>query len=582
MNSSAARRFSTVNPQRIPSDAAASVDVSALDAVYRTLLDVSNPDERIQLTPAQTVAVDCATRGFSVFLHLPTGAGKSLAFQAPALVAPPGKTTLVVSPLIALMHDQVNALKRKGVSAVQVSGEDRKRQSASSASLTQLLANQRLVYTTPEFLLQNSEMQQWVRAVTEEDRIERVVLDEAHCVLEWGNTFRPSYMQLSQWRTKFFSALPITLATASVTDEEITQLADIFHVQLVTNADALSTEEDAGNTPRAAPHEQMVVIQQVTDRANLRIEVLRKRSEDDAGAATAAIIAKRVQQYPTIVYCLTRREAEDVCLSLVRLGCHAGVYHGGLPRKRREFVRKQWMGGQLSVICATSAFGMGIDRSNVRFVVHHSLPLSLTSYLQQIGRAGRDEQPAVCLLLYDESDKSRANAITSERSDLDSSISSFQVSNGSSHVDLEEMAAFCETTGCRKELLYAHFGFPFYAAECPRDCNCGQLDKEDDWREAYAAAKLLETTDSQDPLARHHSDEDDGLEVVNAKSKGQVEYFYQRVLSETKKLGLSKREALSRRVVQDILARQPPTEEEMAALRGVGAQKASRYFSIFQ
>jgi hypothetical protein len=104
MNSSAARRFSTVNPQRIPSDAAASVDVSALDAVYRTLLDVSNPDERIQLTPAQTVAVDCATRGFSVFLHLPTGAGKSLAFQAPALVAPPGKTTLVVSPLIALMH----------------------------------------------------------------------------------------------------------------------------------------------------------------------------------------------------------------------------------------------------------------------------------------------------------------------------------------------------------------------------------------------------------------------------------------------------------------------------------------------
>ncbi|KAF1330312.1 Atp-dependent dna helicase, partial [Globisporangium splendens] len=560
MNSSTARRFSTVKPQRT---AAASASALALDAVYRTLLDVSNPDERIQLTPAQTMAVSCATRGFSVFLHLPTGAGKSLAFQAPALAAPPGKTTLVVSPLIALMHDQVNALKRKGVNAVQVSGEDRKRQSTSPTSLAQLLTNQRLVYTTPEFLLQNSEMQQWVRAVAEEERIERIVLDEAHCVLEWGNTFRPSYLQLSQWRTKFFSALPMTLATASVTDEEIAQLADIFHVQLVTSGAALSTEESDGvagakpqdgNAPRAAPHEQMVVIQQVTDRANLRIEVLRKRSGGDAGASAAATIAKRVQQYPTIVYCLTRRETEDVCLSLVRLGCHAGVYHGGLPRKRREFVRKQWMGGQLSIICATSAFG---------------------------GRAGRDGQPAVCLLLYDESDKSRANAITSERSDLDSSISSFHVSNGSSHVDLEEMAAFCETAGCRKEFLYAYFGFPFHAAECPRDCNCGQLDKEDDWRAAYTAAKLLETTDSQDLLARHH-DEDDGLEAVNAKSKGRVEYLYQRVLSETKKLGLPKREALSRRVVQDILARQPPTEEEMAALRGVGAQKASRYFSIFQ
>lgn len=222
------------------------------------------------------------------------------------------------------------------------------------------------MYTTPEFLLQNGEMQQWVRRVADQSRIARVVLDEAHCVLEWGNTFRPAYLELSQWRARFFSALPLTLATASVTDEEIAQLAAIFHLEIVSSAmlNAVSTQ--------AEPYAQMVVVQQVTDRANLRLEVVRKPAASTssisttaaAAAAAAHIIATQVAQLPTIVYCLTRKEAEDVCLSLVRLGCHAGVYHGGLPRKRREFVRKQWMGGQLSIICATSAFGVMIYNAN--------------------------------------------------------------------------------------------------------------------------------------------------------------------------------------------------------------------------
>lgn len=256
-------------------------------------------------------------------------------------------------------QDQVNALRRKGVSAVQVSGEERRK--GSSPPLAQLLVNQRLVYTTPEFLLQNAEMQQWVRRVAEQSRIVRVVLDEAHCVLEWGNTFRPAYLELSQWRARFFNSLPLTLATASVTDEEIAQLAAIFHLEIVSSADfALFSDI----TTQTEPHGQMVVVQQVTDRANLRLEVVRKpvaSSVAVAAAAAARIIAAKVAQLPTIVYCLTRKEAEDVCLSLVRIGCHAGVYHGGLPRKRREFVRKQWMGGQLSIICATSAFGVRLS-----------------------------------------------------------------------------------------------------------------------------------------------------------------------------------------------------------------------------
>lgn len=252
---------------------------------------------------------------------------------------------------------------------MQLSGDERKR-ARNAPPLAQLLEGQRLVYTTPEFLLRNAEMQRWVRCAAEQDRVARVVLDEAHCVLEWGNAFRPAYLELSQWRARFFGSLPLTLATASVTDEEIAQLSTIFHLQLVSH-DELETR-GAAAVAEGTAHSLMVVVQQVTDRANLRLEVVRKPA---SSGALARVIAGRVRQAPAIVYCLTRREAEDVCLALVRVGCHAGVYHGGLPRKRREFVRKQWMGGQLSVMCATSAFGVG-TRVAVAFSLCHERGVS--------------------------------------------------------------------------------------------------------------------------------------------------------------------------------------------------------------
>lgn len=217
--------------------------------------------------------------------------------------------------------------------------------------LEQLLTGQRLVYTTPEFLLMNGEMRSWVHTAGQEARLARIVLDEAHCVLEWGNTFRPSYLQLSQWKSQFVSEVPITLATASVSDEDIARLAELFHLQLLP---AVPTDGERRKqiAVEGARHSQLMLVQQVTDRKNLRMEVIRKSSSD------AQWIADKVGKETTIVYCMTRKEAEDTCLALVRVGCRAGVYHGGLPRKRREFVRKQWMMGQLTTICATSAFGV--------------------------------------------------------------------------------------------------------------------------------------------------------------------------------------------------------------------------------
>ncbi|EGZ15020.1 hypothetical protein PHYSODRAFT_250260 [Phytophthora sojae] len=501
----------------------------ALDAAYRQLLELDASDA-LTVTDAQSTAVNMATRGYSVFLHLPTGAGKSLAFQAPALVTAADQTTLVVSPLIALMHDQVAALKRKGVKAIQVSGDERNK----AVPLTQLLDGQRLVYTTPEFLQMNAEMRRWVRAARKEARLARIVLDEAHCVLEWGNTFRPAYLELCHWKTQHLSDVPVTLATASVSDEDIERLAELFNLTLVT------------------------------DRENLRMEVVRKTSK------AAEYIAKRVGKETTIVYCMTRKEAEDACLALVRVGCHAGVYHGGLPRKRREFVRKQWMMGQLTIICATSAFGMGIDRSDVRFVVHHSTPLSLSAYSQQIGRSGRDGKPAVCVLLYSEADKSRADALTTERLDLDGTGAG-AMSNGSSRGELEDVAAFCKTTtGCRKELLYAHFGFRFDTSRCVRNCNCGvPLEAaSDSWHD--------EEVELEKAPSGMKAEEEDAI------PKGTIEYQYQKILAESKRLKLPKREALSRRLVRDVLEAEPASEEEMASMRGIGPAKAERYFRLFR
>lgn len=240
------------------------------------------------------------------------------------------------------------ALTSKGVRALRLTGDDRRRRR--DAPLDELLRGQRLVYTTPEFLVQNAEMRRWLARAADRGAIARLVLDEAHCVFEWGNAFRPAYLELARWKARQLPAVPVTLASASVAEDDISRLADVFGLQLVRD-DEVDADTDADPNV-GANASRMVLVEQLDDRANLSLVVLRKP------ARAAALIAQRVRDAVAIVYCLTRKECEDVCLELVRLGCRAGVYHGGMPRARREFVRKQWMLGRMSVICATSAFGV--------------------------------------------------------------------------------------------------------------------------------------------------------------------------------------------------------------------------------
>ncbi|DAZ93739.1 TPA: hypothetical protein N0F65_007365, partial [Lagenidium giganteum] len=535
-----------------------------MQSLLETLLDAPSSGA-VALSRAQERTIAACHQGRSVFLHVPTGAGKSLAFQLPALLAPLSHKTIVVSPLIALMQDQVTTLKRRGFEALHVTSDKRPQ------PLPELLARAQLVYATPEFLLRNTEMRDLVQLLAARGQLARLVIDEAHCILEWGNSFRPSYLELSKWRARHLSGVPMTFATATITDEAIGHIADMFGMNIVDDGTASSDHGapsgSAATVGDRSQHNDLVLVQDIQDRQNLRLEVLAKPGSMQHAAA---MIVRRVGNAPTIVYCLTKKEAEDVCLAIIRAGGNAGVYHGGLSRKRRDFVQKQWMVGKLAVICATTAFGMGIDRPDVQFVYHHSIPATLSSYHQQVGRAGRDGSPAQCVLLYAERDKSRVLSLSGPSDDLDGFASS------GLHADVEEMASFCETTGCRKEILFTHFGQVFDATACNRNCNCGEplaMDETHDEAEdengdvGFGRSQALSKTKSS--------------QGRSAPNRGAVEVYYQRVLNETKRLGLPKREALSRRVVEAILAHPPETEEAMACIRGVGETKASRFYTVF-
>lgn len=219
--------------------------------------------------------------------------------------------------------------------------------------------NQRLIYTTPEFLLKNKDMKKWIENCIQNQMLARIVLDEAHCVLEWGYDFRPAYLELAAWKRSNCPGIPMSLLTATISDEGIGTLAGLFDL-VPTQPGAI---EDYTNEIKCFDEnksmknlsEKMILVQQVFDRINLDIQVIRKHENS---ACNAAYIAKICEDRPTVVYCLTKRETEQAAMHLIRAGCRAGIYHAGMTPKRREYMRKQWMAGNISIICATSAFGV--------------------------------------------------------------------------------------------------------------------------------------------------------------------------------------------------------------------------------
>lgn len=321
--------------------------------------------------PGQLEAVQTAMNGDDAVIIMPTGSGKSLCFQLPALAMP--GTTIVVSPLIALMKDQADALADKGIPAVVVNS------TLSAADRPQVLEDIKaekydFVYTTPEQLTKPD-----MRELLAGMRVDLFVVDEAHCVSQWGHDFRPDYLALGQAVEAIAERPPVLALTATATDDVI----DDIKVRLgIPDADVVHTG---------------------FYRPNLTLVV--RHAEGDS--AKRAKLVDLLQSYDGtgIVYAATVKAVDELAAFLADWGIPVAAYHGRLTPKKRTDAQDRFMAGEVKAMVATNAFGLGIDKPDIRFVVHYHLPGTVEAFYQEFGRAGRDEKPATGVLLYDPADQ---------------------------------------------------------------------------------------------------------------------------------------------------------------------------------
>lgn len=322
------------------------------------------------LRPGQQEVIESILRGVDTLAIMPTGAGKSLCYQLPALKMP--GTTVVVSPLISLMKDQVSKLEEAGVAAAEVNSTLTARQENETLEDIEQ-ANSEFIFTTPERLCDPEFLE-----TVKQAKVDLFVIDEAHCISQWGHDFRPAFLQLDA----AIAALgnPTVLALTATATEEV-----------VTDITAQLKRPD------------MHIVNTGIYRKNLRYRVIAATDEVEKHHETIRII--RETEGSGIVYAATVKMVEDLHDALVAAGQDVTKYHGQMPAKERTRNQEAFMRGECRVMIATNAFGMGIDKPDIRFVVHHQIPANLEAYYQESGRAGRDGEPADCILLHYHKDK---------------------------------------------------------------------------------------------------------------------------------------------------------------------------------
>lgn len=387
----------------------------------------------------QQQIVEQALQNQDLLIIMPTGGGKSLCFQLPALLKP--GLTVVVSPLIALMQDQVEALRDNGIGATFLNSSLNSYQVRSREEAI-LKGKVKLLYVAPERLL-SERFLPFLTLIQEKIGISAFAIDEAHCVSEWGHDFRPEYRQLKQLRQRY-PGVPTLALTATATDrvrqDIIQQLA------------------------LAQPNIHVASF----NRPNLYYEVQPKQKQ------SYSQLLQLIKQTAGsgIVYCLSRRKVDEITLKLQHDGIAALPYHAGLSDEERAANQTNFIRDDVRVMVATIAFGMGINKPDVRFVIHHDLPRSLESYYQESGRAGRDGEPACCTLFFSYGDIKTIEYLIDQKSDPKEQLIGRQ--------QLRQVLDYAEGTDCRRTIQLSYFGERF-GGNCGNCDNCCYPKPAQDW-----------------------------------------------------------------------------------------------------
>lgn len=487
--------------------------------MYETLKKHFGYDE---FRPLQKDIVERVLEKQDCLVLMPTGGGKSLCFQLPTLLQ--DGLTIVISPLISLMKDQVDALKANGINAAYINSTLTPEEKVQILSDVQSGVT-KLLYIAPERLAVPQ-----FKNLLHSLPISLFAIDEAHCISEWGHDFRPDYRNLNQLRTNFPN-IPIIALTATATQK--------VRADIVKQLDLPS------------PH----IFTSSFNRENLSYEVLPKKE-------SFGTILSLIELHPkesVIIYCFSRKDTENLAAKLNAQGHNAGTYHAGLSADKRRDNQDRFIRDDIHIMVATIAFGMGIDKPDVRLVIHHSLPKSIEGYYQETGRAGRDGLPARCVLLYSAADKFKQDYFIHQISDLEEKL---QAQN-----NLDQSVQYGKLTSCRRKFLLGYFNEEYSKSNC---ANCDQCV-------AFAPLTPVKVTAKNRPVV--------GVTKASPLSGDYdtdlFDILRQLRMSESQRLKVPPYIVFGDKSLRAMAESKPTTRTAFLNINGVGEKKLKKFGEIF-